>query len=90
MEKNMKIEDIYEIISGKLMELLENQPNEVTSCQNKLDIALKELQSTLSTNQLQQLENVMNIYTQLITLSDNFHFECGINIGAKIAKVFGI
>ena len=33
----MKIEDIYEIISGKLMELLENQPNEVTSCQNKLD-----------------------------------------------------
>ena len=46
MEKNMKIEDIYEIISGKLMELLENQPNEVTSCQNKLDIALKELQST--------------------------------------------
>ncbi len=86
----MKIEDIYEIISGKLMELLENQPNEVTSCQNKLDIALKELQSTLSTNQLQQLENVMNIYTQLITLSDNFHFECGINIGTKIAKVFGI
>ena len=38
------------------------------------------MQSTLSTNQLQQLENVMNIYTQLITLSDNFHFECGINI----------
>lgn len=84
----MNIEKIYEIIRGKLMEMLENQPDDVSACHNKLDIEIKKLQSSLTDKQLQQFELIMNIYTQLITLSDNYHFECGIKIGEKLANVF--
>ena len=38
---------IYEIISGKLLEILENQPKEITNFQQKLDTQIIELQKLL-------------------------------------------
>ncbi len=84
----MNIEKIYEIIRGKLIEMLENQPDNVSLCQNELDKEIKKLQSSLTDKQLRQFELIMNIYTQLITLSDNYNFECGIKIGEKLANAF--
>ena len=59
----MNIEKIYEIIRGKLIEMLENQPDNVSLCQNELDKEIKKLQSSLTDKQLRQFELIMNIYT---------------------------
>lgn len=83
----MKAEQIYELISGKLLKILENQPDEIKNCQEKLDNFISNFKESLTTEQQKQLDELIEIYTEYITLNDNFHFECGFNIGNKLGKI---
>lgn len=84
----MKKELIFELLNGKLLESFEMQPEEISRCQNNLDISISILRSTLNKQQSQLLDNVINMYTEFITLNDNYSFETGIKIGGKIAMIF--
>lgn len=79
---------IYEIISGKLLEILENQPKEITNFQQKLDTQIIELQKLLNNEQNKKLKNILELNNEYISLTNNFHLECGVEIGKKFAKLF--
>ncbi len=79
-------EQIYEIISGKLLQILENQPKNIIDTQEELDNLLAKFKKTLSDEQSNELKNILETYTKYITETNNFHFECGIDIGKKFAN----
>lgn len=84
----MKKELIFELLNGKILESFEIQPDEISECQNNLDISINSLRSTLNEQQSKLLDNVINMYTEFVALNDNYSFETGIKIGGKIAMIF--
>lgn len=83
----MYSEQIYEIISGKLMKILENQPNEIYKYQALLDEQISSFKVQLSNKQIAELDSLLETYTEYITLTNNFYFECGFKIGEKFSNV---
>lgn len=82
----MDLEIIYDLISGKLIKKLENQPKEITEIQNKLDGISFEFQKSLNKEQSLMFNKYLDIYSDYLTQTNNFHFECGIEIGIKFNK----
>ena len=65
---------------------MENQPKNIIDTQEELDNLLAKFQKTLSDEQSNELKNILETYTKYITETNNFHFECGIDIGKKFAN----